>query len=85
MIANCKNLRPVQAKEIQAVLCKLEKSTKASHQTKLFDAYHGAAGDDGNDLGGNARDLKDSDAASRQGNANPSALEAPQRDTNRDL
>jgi len=30
-LANCKNLRPVQVKELKDVFAKLEKSTKPAH------------------------------------------------------
>ena len=45
---------------------------------KLFDAN----GEDGMDTSANAKDAKDAGAAARHGNANSSAFEAPQRDTN---
>ena len=54
-LAACKNLRPVQAKEIQAELVKIEKSQKPQHQVKLFEAS--AQGEE-NDLSGNAREAK---------------------------
>ena len=37
LVANCKNLRPVQIKEVKEALIKLDKSTKPGHQVKLFD------------------------------------------------
>ena len=36
-VANCKNLRPVQTKEIKEALGKLEKSVKMAHQARLFE------------------------------------------------
>ena len=79
LVSNCKNLRPVQIKEIKETLGKLEKSSKPVHQIKLFD-QHGI--DDG-DLSANAREAKEAESHARHGNAAASAFnsEVPQRDT----
>ena len=79
-VANCKNLRPVQIKEINESLGKLEKSVRAAHQAQLFSGNH--HGDDGGDISASGKEAKEIEAGQRHGNAAASAFEAPQRDTN---
>ena len=61
-VANCKNLRPVQIKEINETLSKLEKSVRAAHQTMLFSA--GYPGDDGGDISATCKEAKEIEAVS---------------------
>lgn len=65
-VANCKNLRPVQIKEIKESLTKLDKSQKLGHQIKLFENH---SLDEGGDFSGNAREAKESEAGARHGHA----------------
>lgn len=78
-VANCKNLRPVQTKEIKESLSELEKSLRPAHQAKLFEAGQ-ISEDTGGDTSARAKGTKETGAATRNGNA--SAFEQPQRDAN---
>ena len=82
-VANCKNLRPVQIKEIKESLAKLDKSQKPVHQVKLFD-NHSLDEGGADHLSANAREAKETEAGARHGHANASAFnsDVPQRDMN---
>lgn len=80
-LAHCKNLRPVQVKEIKEGFMKLEKSSKPAHQVKLFEAGH-PSDDAVGESSANAKEGKEQEAGNRHGHASATAFEAPSRDTN---
>ena len=76
-VANCKNLRPVQIKEIKETLGALEKSVRAIHQALLF--AEAQPGDDaGGDVSTRAKPGKETGIGARPGLASAAANDAAQ-------